>query len=120
MDKSSLDFQQASIKLVLFKSQLRSVLYGVRQFEEALLSPDGNPFGEWLTMVGRPRYGSQGLRAVEQAHRLLLQTANDLIRRYQRGELEAARGYMTQIDAVANQIMNLLGKLESNPIQHSV
>ena len=35
MDSNSLDFQQARIKQILFKSQLRSVLYGVREADEA-------------------------------------------------------------------------------------
>jgi hypothetical protein len=39
MALSSLDFQQARIKQVLFKSRLRSVLYGVREADAALFCP---------------------------------------------------------------------------------
>ena len=119
MDKSNLDFQQASIKLVLFKSQLRSVLYGVRPFEEALLSPRSNPFGEWLATVGRSRYGTEALREVEQAHQLLLSRARDLVSRYQRGQIEDARSYMSQVEGVAEQIVKLLRQLEITPTRNA-
>ena len=114
MDQPRLDIQQASIKLVLFKSQLRSVLYGVRPFEEALLSPRSNPFGEWLATVGRSRYGTEALLDVEQAHQQLLMTARDLVSRYQRGQIQDARSYLSQIDATSEQILALLTGLEGN------
>lgn len=112
MDESRLDIQQASIKLVLFKSQLRSVLYGVRPFEEALLSPRTNPFGAWLATVGRARYGNTALLEVEQAHQQLLTLARDLVQHYQRGQIQNARSYLSQIDEAAEQIVALLHQLE--------
>ena len=59
MDITALDFQQARIKQVLFKSRLRSVLYGVREAEPALFSLRENPLGQWLEAVVKPKYGTR-------------------------------------------------------------
>ena len=46
MPLSSFDFQQARVKQVLFKSRLRSVLYGVREAEPALFSLADTPLNQ--------------------------------------------------------------------------
>jgi len=71
MDIHSLDFQQARIKQILFKSQLRSVLYGVREADDSLFSPQGNALGQWLTGVVKPRYPARS--EMREAERLLQQ-----------------------------------------------
>ena len=48
MPLSSFDFQQARVRPVLYKSQLRSVLYGVRETEPALFSLANNPLNQWV------------------------------------------------------------------------
>ncbi len=66
MDLTTLDLQQARIKQILFKSQLRSVLYGVRKADEALFSPQGNALGQWLSTQVKPRYpGHPAMREAE-------------------------------------------------------
>ena len=68
MDITNLDFQQARIKQVLFKSRLRSILYGVREADPSLFSLQQNPLGQWLTTTVKPgkhtvelRYTPKGL-----------------------------------------------------------
>ena len=112
MDSNSLDFQQARIKQILFKSQLRSVLYGVRAADDALFSPQGNALGQWLSTVIKPRFP---LRAeVREAERLLqdmLRTGQDLAAQYRRGQIEEARQGLTQIDRIGEQLVTVLHKL---------
>ena len=119
MDSNSLDFQQARIKQILFKSQLRSVLYGVREADDALFSPQGNALGQWLSTVIKPKFP---LRAeVREAERLLqnmLRTGQDLAAQYRRGQIEEARLGLTQIDRIGEQLVTVLQKLgqETGPL----
>ena len=113
LDLSSLDFQQARIKQVLFKSRLRSVLYGVRDADDALLSRADNPLGQWLDAVVKPRYGARPeVAQLEAALQHQLDTGRDLLRLRQRGLLEEARAGLEHIDADATRIEALLLNLE--------
>ena len=112
MDVNTLDFQQARIKQILFKSQLRSVLYGVREADEALFSPQGNALGQWLNAVIKPKFPMRP--EVREAERLLqdmLRTGQDLAAQYRRGQIEEARRGLTQIDRIGEQLVTVLQKL---------
>jgi hypothetical protein len=112
MDTTTLDFQQARIKQILFKSQLRSVLYGVREPNEALFSVRDNALGQWLSTVVQPQYGTRPeLQEVDQLLRRMLETGRTLVGQYQRGQIEESRRGMSQVDAYADQILALLQKL---------
>ncbi|MBC6698241.1 hypothetical protein [Hymenobacter sp. BT190] len=113
MDITNLDFQQARIKQVLFKSRLRSVLYGVREADDALFSMRENPLGEWLNAIVKPRYGTYPeVREIERVLQQMLTTGQSLVRQYQRGQLEESRTGLEQIDGYAEQIVGLLQKME--------
>ncbi|SHL10734.1 hypothetical protein [Hymenobacter psychrotolerans] len=115
MDITNLDFQQARIKQVLFKSRLRSVLYGVREADDSLFSMQQNPLGEWLNTVVKPRYGSYPeVREVERILQRMLDTGRSLVQQYQRGQLEESRTGLEQIDTYADQIAALLQKMEQS------
>jgi hypothetical protein len=109
MALSSFDFQQARVKQVLFKSRLRSVLYGVREADAALFSPLESPLGQWLQTVLKPSHGARP--EVHEAERLLqqmLRTGQELTTRYQRGQIEEARAGLDQINTYADQIEAVL------------
>ena len=75
MEISAFDIQQARVKQVLFKSRLRSVLYGVRAADPALFSRPDNPLGQWLDAVVKPRYGHHPeVREIETTLQQLLAT----------------------------------------------
>lgn len=113
LDLSSLDFQQARIKQVLFKSRLRSVLYGVRDADAALLSRTDNPLGQWLDAVVKPRYGARPeVAQLEAALQRQLDAGRELLRLHQRGQLEEARVGLENIDTHAARIDELLRALE--------
>ena len=113
MPLSSFDFQQARVKQVLFKSRLRSVLYGVREAEPALFSLTENPLGQWIQTVLKPQAAGQpAVRELEQVLQRMLSTGQDLATRYQRGHLEEARAGLDQVNAFSDQIETLLTSLE--------
>ncbi len=117
MNLSSLDFQQARIKQVLFKSRLRSVLYGVREADEALLSPQHNPLAEWLRTVMVPQYGHHNEVAdIQRNLSQMLAVGQDLLSQYRRGLIEEARAGLSRIDHHADRITALLLSLEEREI----
>ncbi|TYZ07415.1 hypothetical protein FY528_15235 [Hymenobacter lutimineralis] len=118
MDLTSLDFQQARIKQVLFKSRLRSVLYGVREAEPTLFSLRDNPLAQWLDATIKPTYGLlPETRELERAISQMLEVGQALVRQYQRGQLEEARAGLEQIDDFALRIEQILQKLEQQVLR---
>jgi hypothetical protein len=117
MALTSFDFQQARVKQVLFKSRLRSVLYGVREAEPELFSMRENPLSQWLQTSVKPAHGAHPeVREIERVLQQMLQTGQDLARRYQNGLIEEARTGLEQVNAYADQIEKLLGGLERNVV----
>jgi len=112
MDVNTLDFQQARIKQILFKSQLRSVLYGVREADETLFSPHDNALGQWLNTVIKPKFALRP--EVREAERLLhdmLRTGRELAAQHRRGQIEEARQGLSQIDRIGEQLVAVLQQL---------
>ncbi|MDU0372490.1 hypothetical protein ACFPAF_18970 [Hymenobacter endophyticus] len=113
MELNSLDFQQARIKQVLFKSRLRSVLYGVREPDPSLFSMADNPLGVWLKATVKPHYGTTlPYQRLEQELQRMLTTGQGLVQQYQKGHLEESRAGLERLDAHAARIENLLQDLE--------
>ncbi len=109
MTPASLDIQQARIKHILFKSQLRSVLYGVREADEALFSPQGNALGQWLSTEVKLRYpGHPAVREAERLFQQLLSTGRELAAQYRQGHIDEARRGLTRIDQVGEELVAAL------------
>ncbi|MCI1186329.1 hypothetical protein MON38_02780 [Hymenobacter sp. DH14] len=115
MALSSFDFQQARVKQVLFKSRLRSVLYGVREAEPTLFSYADNALGQWIQTSLRPELGNlPAVHELERTVQQMLRTGQDLATRYQRGQIEEARTGLDQINTYADQIEAQLVNLETS------
>jgi hypothetical protein len=113
MELTNLDFQQARIKQVLFKSRLRSVLYGVREPDPSLFSLAENPLALWLQTTVKPKYGhSAPYRHLEQELQRMLRTGQQLVQQHQRGQLEESRAGLERLDQHAAIIEGLLQELE--------
>ena len=113
MELTNLDFQQARVKQVLFKSRLRSVVYGVRTADADLLARATNPLGQWLDQVIRPKYGTHHeVAAIERLLGQMLDTGRILVAEYERNHLEEARVGLTRVNTQAEQIEVLLLQLE--------
>ncbi|OGX89237.1 hypothetical protein BEN47_07505 [Hymenobacter lapidarius] len=112
MELSVLDFQQARIKQVLFKSRLRSVLYGVREADEAMFSRQENALGQWLDTVVKPHHGHHPeVREIDRTLQQMLSTGRDLAAQYQRGLIEEARQGLDQINLQADRLTTLFDQL---------
>jgi hypothetical protein len=115
MELTKLDFQQARIKQVLFKSRLRSVLYGVREADDSLFELGHNPLAQWLQEVVKPEHGTRPeVRQIERTIQQMLMASRSLVQQYHRGLIEEARAGLEQIDAFAQQIETTLQGLEQS------
>ncbi|MBF9237198.1 hypothetical protein I2I05_07295 [Hymenobacter sp. BT683] len=111
------DFQQARVKQVLFKSRLRSVLYGVREAEPELFSIRDNPLGQWIQTTLKPALRASGeVSELEHLTQQMMRTGQELATRYNRGQIEESRAGLDQINAFADQIENLLSRLEAGMV----
>ena len=112
------EFQQARVKQVLFKSRLRSVLYGVRSAEPGLCALPANQLHLWVEAYLRPCHPtSPVLPQLELALRRMLSRGQGLLDQHARGRLEEARAGLTAIDADAAEIDGLLRSLEQRPCE---
>ena len=112
MEITAFDLQQARVKQVLFKSRLRSVLYGVREPDDTLFSRSQNPLGQWLDAVVKPRYGHHPeVREIEKTLLQMLTTGRELVDQYRRGLIEEARTGLDVINGQADQLNGLFDQL---------
>jgi hypothetical protein len=111
MEAAQIDFQQLRIKHILYKSKVRSVLYG-GAFDEAFFTPSG-PVGHWFNEIGLVRYGQQAeIRELFQLHQQLNSSALQLIGMYRRGQIDQAHTDMRILEEHSGQFLAALSRLE--------
>lgn len=111
MDAAQVDFQQLRIKHILYKSKVRSVLYG-GAFEETFFSPAG-PMDLWFNTIGLDRYGQHAeMRDLFQVHQHINSTSLQLIGLYQRGQIDQAHHDLQLIDQQSTLFLDLLSRLD--------
>lgn len=109
---NSLDIQQARIKFILFKSKLRSVLYGSPP-DVTLLSPRENSLGQWLYTTGVKNYSHLSeVKEIENLNLRVINQARDLINLYNRGQMEEARKGLENLDTSEKELIRLLTAIE--------
>ncbi|GGK57418.1 CZB domain-containing protein [Rufibacter glacialis] len=81
-----LDFEQARIKHVLFKSKLRAMLFGADIDPTPVVSTTGCSLGKWIYEVAMPRVGHMAeVKELETVHNDMHALARDLWQKYQQG-----------------------------------
>lgn len=111
MNSAQIDLQQLRIKHILYKSKVRSVLYG-GTFDETFFSPAG-PVGFWLNNTGMPKYGTEPeMREMVQTHQEMNSTALRLFKIYNSGQIDQAHDGFKNIERQSEQFLSLLSRLE--------
>lgn len=112
-DELKQDFETAIIKHLLFKSRLRSFLYGRPSGEAALRNPQLCELGQWIATraLGPYRHLPES-QALDQAHRQIHRLANELMDLHQRGQPEQALRGLAQVQPLADHITALLRAME--------
>lgn len=108
VDLNSLDIQQARIKFILFKSKLRSTLYG-GQLDKTLVSPRENILGQWLYSSALQKYSYiPEIRELEKLNLSIINKATSLVNLYQSGQIEEARNGLATLDLDEAELLKLL------------
>ncbi|WP_370627286.1 histidine kinase [Pontibacter sp. HSC-14F20] len=111
MNSAQVDFQQIRIKHILFKSKVRSVLYG-GAFDSVFFS-DAGPISHWFSQVGKVKYGNEPeLYSLQKTHGDLLANANQLFSLYRKGNIDQAHAGMKDIEKLSDRFQELLSQME--------
>lgn len=115
MNNISLDFQQAKIKHLQFKSNLRSILYGVSTIDEKpVLSHHECAVGKWIYEHALEVYGKvPELLELEKTHADIHRKARELVDLYKVGKVAESRNGLGEIEEIADTLVKLLETVES-------
>lgn len=114
MDLSILDFAQARAKHILFKTQLRSILYHGQADQQHVSSHTTCALGVWIYGLALTTYGDiPEVIELEKVHREMHTAATHLIDLYQQGREEEARAGFTSVEIMAAHLIMLLSVVEN-------
>jgi hypothetical protein len=112
-EEIKLDFQQARMRHIAFKSKLRSVLYGTALDEEPIASQYECGVGKWIYGGAIVRYGHvPEMLELEKVHASIHEVARDLLKLYHAGKVEEARNGLEKINNIAEHLVKLLTTVE--------
>jgi PAS domain S-box-containing protein len=113
MNLLELDFERAKTKHLLFKTRLRSMLYGVDIDESFVTSYKECEVGQWIYDHALAKYGHiPEMRDLEKVHYKIHECANELVEHYKNGEVEKAREGLGTMELIAENLMTLLSVVE--------
>lgn len=110
------DFEAAHIKHVLFKSKLRSYLFGNGGAEGPIRDAEQCGLGQWIAdrMRGTGPYAHLAeARQFDRQHVLIHQEANHLMDMHQAGRADAAIAGFGPLQARADEMVALLRTIEN-------
>lgn len=111
MEISQIDFQQLRIKHILYKSKVRSMLYG-GAFDAAFFSATG-PVNTWFETVGKLRYAHiPEVARLSKLHQELDIATLALQRLYSSGNIDQAHDGFREIESKSDEFLQILSALD--------
>jgi uncharacterized protein YdaL len=111
MNLAQVDFQQLRIKHILYKSKVRSMLYG-GTYDPTFFSATG-PVSQWFTATGQIKYNREPeLPALINVHQELNTAATQMHRLYTSGKIDEAHDGLKHIEKKSDQFLELLAQME--------
>ncbi len=112
-DWVKLDFEQARTKHLLFKSRLRSILYGADVAEAPVVSHEECTLGKWIYNHALDTYAFiPEMQQLEQVHKELHSVASRLVGFYKEGKINEARNGLDHIEKIAEELLTKLASVE--------
>lgn len=109
------EFDAARIKHMLFKSKLRSALFGSQTAEGPIRDPQQCAFGHWLTRRVLTDFGHlPESRELDRLHTQIHKEASRLLDMHHAGQQDEAIGELAEINRLADQITRLLRTIEES------
>jgi hypothetical protein len=111
MKFAQIDIQQLRIKHILFKSKVRSVLYG-GTYDEAFFSDHG-PVASWFSSVGMVKFrDAPEMLEMQKLHQELNLIAMQLFQLYQNNKIDQAHDGLKTIEKNSERFLLILARLE--------
>ncbi|GAB3532629.1 hypothetical protein GCM10027443_16690 [Pontibacter brevis] len=112
MNLAQVDFQQLRIKHILYKSKVRSMLYG-GAFDEAFFSRSG-PIAVWFATIGLVRYINEAeMGELAKVHQELENITLSLYKLYRDGKIDEAHDGLKNVEKQSERFLALLLVLEN-------
>lgn len=107
------EFESAFTKHILFKSKVKSYLYGSDTPLEPITNYWQCNFGIWIQNSGLPHYGHIAeMQQLNQVHRHIHDYATVLVNLKKKGHDEEAIAGIPQLEKIADQITTLLNIIQ--------
>lgn len=114
MNLNRLEFEQARMMHLHFKTQLRAILNGAKIDSARLLSEQECALGKWMQDHALQQYSHiPEIAQLDHVHTEIHRCAGKLIGLYDAGSVDAAREGLTEMDAIAAQLVGLLSGIEA-------
>lgn len=111
MNTAQVDLQQLRIKHILYKSKVRSALYG-GTYDDAFFSRLG-PVDSWLNTIGLVKYRNEPeMQELVRLQTDLNTSVSYLTSLYKNGRIDEAYGGLSTIEDKSDQFLALIKKLE--------
>lgn len=111
MNAAQVDLQQIRIKHILFKSKVRSVLYGGAL--DSVFFSDAGPISQWFEQVGNLKYAREPeLYTLQKTHNELLSYAQLLFSLYRNGNIDQAHAGIKDLEKLSDRFQEVLMQLE--------
>lgn len=109
------DFEGALVKHLLFKSKLRSFLYGTDTAEGPIRDPEVCALGQWIRArrAGAYAHLAEEMAQLDRLHRRLHEGANHLMDLRQNDEAEAGIAGLSFVQPLADQLTQLLTTIQA-------
>lgn len=107
--KIKYEFESATVKHILFKSKVKSYLYGADTDLEPIVNYRVCSFGQWIYEKGMPLFGNMPeMQQLEKVHKEIHDFASYLVKLKQQNQSEKALEELPNLESKANEIFALL------------
>ena len=112
MNPAQIDLQQLRIKHILYKSKVRSALYG-GSYDPEFFSPAG-PVNQWFSSIGLVKYPTEAeIRELNQIQTDLNTSVKYLTDLYSSGKIDQAFDGLSKIESQSDRFLHLVTQLEA-------
>ncbi|MGN6646060.1 MAG: PAS domain-containing protein [Cytophaga sp.] len=113
MHKIELDFEQARTRHLLFRTKLKSILYGAEMDVHSIISPIDSKIGQWIYAHALKLYGHiPEMIELERIHKYIHESAEQLILQYHSGQANEARNSLHKLESSADTFTEFLTIIE--------
>lgn len=114
---TKIDFEQARVKHILFKYQLRALLTGAEIDETPVQSEHECSLADWIKNNTFPVTATPELQELKRAHKAIHAIARELIKKYRDGKTEEAWQGLDSINTTAEELVQALHALEAKLVK---